>query len=56
VNEVSLRIAVGESVGLAVESGSEKTMLSLATMGLLPCAKKKGPARKRGPAAIFASD
>ncbi len=36
VNEVSLRIAKGEALGLVGESGSGKTMLSLSLMGLLP--------------------
>src|SRR5258708_25558894 len=36
VNEVSLHIAEGESLGLVGESGIGKTMLSLALMGLLP--------------------
>ncbi len=36
VNDVSLRIALGESLGLVGESGSGKTMLSLTLMGLLP--------------------
>jgi peptide/nickel transport system ATP-binding protein len=36
VNEVSLRIGAGESVGLVGESGSGKTMMALALMGLLP--------------------
>jgi oligopeptide/dipeptide ABC transporter ATP-binding protein len=36
VNEVSLRIDAGASLGLVGESGSGKTMLALALMGLLP--------------------
>jgi len=36
VNEVSLRIEAGESLGLVGESGSGKTMMALALMGLLP--------------------
>ena len=40
VNEVSLRIAAGESVGLVGESGSGKTMMALALMGLLPVGAK----------------
>jgi oligopeptide/dipeptide ABC transporter ATP-binding protein len=36
VNDISLRIAPGESLGLVGESGSGKTMLSLTLMGLLP--------------------
>lgn len=36
VNDVSLRLAPGESLGLVGESGSGKTMLSLSLMGLLP--------------------
>src|ERR1700681_3139574 len=45
VNEVSLRIDAGESLGLVGESGSGKTMLALALMGLLPPgARVKGEA------------
>src|ERR1700722_1385430 len=36
VNEVSLRIGAGESLGLVGESGSGKTMMALSLMGLLP--------------------
>jgi oligopeptide/dipeptide ABC transporter ATP-binding protein len=36
VNEVSLRIAAGESLGLVGESGSGKTITALTLMGLLP--------------------
>jgi oligopeptide/dipeptide ABC transporter ATP-binding protein len=46
VNEVSLRIGAGESLGLVGESGSGKTMLALALMGLLPTgAKVSGESR-----------
>jgi ABC-type microcin C transport system duplicated ATPase subunit YejF len=45
VNEVSLRIGEGESLGLVDESGSGKTMLSL--VGLLPPG-----ARVRGQASL----
>jgi oligopeptide/dipeptide ABC transporter ATP-binding protein len=46
VNEVSLRIAEGEAVGLVGESGSGKTMMALAMMGLLPLgARVRGEAR-----------
>src|SRR6202795_2666269 len=49
VNEVSLRIDAGESLGLVGESGSGKTMLALALMGLLPPgAKLGGQARING--------
>ena len=51
VNDVSLRIDAGESLGLVGESGSGKTMLALALMGLLPAgARVKGEAwlRKNG--------
>jgi oligopeptide/dipeptide ABC transporter ATP-binding protein len=40
VNDVSLHIAAGESLGLVGESGSGKTMLALALMGLLPPAAR----------------
>jgi peptide/nickel transport system ATP-binding protein len=46
VNDVSLRIAAGETLGLVGESGSGKTMLSLTLMGLLPPgARVSGEAR-----------
>src|SRR6202048_567282 len=40
VNEVSLRIGAGESLGLVGESGSGKTMMALSLMGLLPAAAR----------------
>jgi len=36
VHDVSLSLAVGESLGIVGESGSGKTMLALALMGLMP--------------------
>jgi oligopeptide/dipeptide ABC transporter ATP-binding protein len=42
VNEVSLAIYPGECLGLLGESGSGKTMLSLALMGLLPVGARTG--------------
>src|SRR3984893_450797 len=36
VNEVTLRIGAGESLGLVGESGSGKTLMALSLMGLLP--------------------
>jgi oligopeptide/dipeptide ABC transporter ATP-binding protein len=50
VNDVSLRIAAGESLGLVGESGSGKTMMALALMGLLPTG-----ARVSGAASIEAA-
>ncbi len=45
VQEVSLTVARGESLGLVGESGSGKTMLALALMGLLPLgARRSGEA------------
>ena len=51
VNEVTLRIAPGEALGLVGESGSGKTMLALALMGLLPPG-----ARVSGEAFLSAAD
>lgn len=51
VNDVSLRIGAGESLGLVGESGSGKTMLALALMGLLPPG-----ARVSGTASLEATD
>ena len=49
VNEVSLELAAGGSLGLVGESGSGKTMLALAMMGLLPPgARVSGSATLRG--------
>ena len=46
VNDVSLQIGAGESLGLVGESGSGKTMMALALMGLLPLgAKVSGDAK-----------
>jgi oligopeptide/dipeptide ABC transporter ATP-binding protein len=42
VNEVSLRIGAGESLGLVGESGSGKTMMALTLMGLLPQGSRVG--------------
>jgi peptide/nickel transport system ATP-binding protein len=42
VNDVSLQIGAGESLGLVGESGSGKTMMALALMGLLPVGAKVG--------------
>jgi oligopeptide/dipeptide ABC transporter ATP-binding protein len=51
VNDVSLRIAAGESLGLVGESGSGKTMMALALMGLLPAgARVSGAASIEGTA------
>jgi oligopeptide/dipeptide ABC transporter ATP-binding protein len=53
VNEVSLRIAAGESLGLVGESGSGKTMMALALMGLLPVgARVSGEANLLGDAKL----
>jgi oligopeptide/dipeptide ABC transporter ATP-binding protein len=49
VNDVSLRIAAGESLGLVGESGSGKTMMALALMGLFPAgARVSGAANIAG--------
>jgi oligopeptide/dipeptide ABC transporter ATP-binding protein len=57
VNEVSLRIGAGESLGLVGESGSGKTMMALALMGLLPPgAKIGGEARIDGNGAAPGTD
>jgi peptide/nickel transport system ATP-binding protein len=57
VNEVSLRITEGESLGLVGESGSGKTMMALAMMGLLPLgARVKGDARIEAGADRSATD
>jgi peptide/nickel transport system ATP-binding protein len=49
VNEVSLRIGAGQSLGLVGESGSGKTMMALALMGLLPVgARVSGEAKLSG--------
>jgi ABC-type dipeptide/oligopeptide/nickel transport system ATPase component len=57
VNDVSLQIDAGESLGLVGESGSGKTMLALALMGLLPpgcafeprCALRRAECAQRVP-------
>src|SRR6202158_4257718 len=57
VNEVSLRIDAGESVGLVGESGSGKTMMALALMGLLPPgARVSGEAQINGAGAAPGGD
>jgi oligopeptide/dipeptide ABC transporter ATP-binding protein len=57
VNEVSLRIATGESLGLVGESGSGKTMMALALMGLLPVgARVSGEARLSGEGRVHHED
>ena len=57
VNEVSLRIATGESLGLVGESGSGKTMMALALMGLLPVgARVSGEARLSGEITVNPED
>src|SRR4029434_9186242 len=49
VNDVSLRVAAGECLGLVGESGSGKTMMALALMGLLPAgARVSGAASIEG--------
>src|SRR5215467_7946605 len=42
VNDLSLRIGAGESLGLVGESGSGKTMMALTLMGLLPPGARVG--------------
>ena len=57
VNEVSLRIAAGESLGLVGESGSGKTMMALALTGLLPVgARVSGDATLSGEARVNRED
>ncbi len=51
VNDVSLEIDAGDSLGLVGESGSGKTMLALALMGLLPSGARVG-----GEAWLFPSE
>ncbi len=51
VNDVSLRLEPGGSLGLVGESGSGKTMLALALIGLLPAG-----ARVRGSALLAGND
>jgi len=50
VNEVSLRIGPGESLGLVGESGSGKTMMALSLMGLLPPGARVSGAAMLAPA------
>jgi oligopeptide/dipeptide ABC transporter ATP-binding protein len=53
VNDVSLRVAAAESLGLVGESGSGKTMTALALMGLLPVgARVSGEATLAGDARV----
>lgn len=57
VNHLSLQIARGESVGLIGESGSGKSMTSLAILGLLPAvAKLSGSIRYDGLELVGAPD
>src|SRR6185295_10174487 len=52
VDDVSFEIAAGETLGLAGESGSGKSVTNLALMGLVP----QPPGRVTGGRALFRGD